>query len=74
MKNLLNILLIELLKLYPKKFKLLTVACLDYKNNKSILICFICFKYIDSISNYHIFKYMNEIYFFNPQIILSDFE
>ena len=28
-------------KIIPKKFKLLTFACLDYKNNKSILICFI---------------------------------
>ena len=29
---------------------------------------------MDSISYYHIFKYMNEIYSFNPQIIHSYFE
>lgn len=67
----------EAFKIVPKKYKpykILTVATIDYKNNKSILIGFVCNKYMDTISYLNIFKYLNEIYSFNPRIIYSDFE
>jgi len=64
-------------KLIPKKykpFKILTIATIDYKNNKSLLIGFIHYKYMDYITYLNIFKYLNEINSFNPRIIHSDFE
>ena len=42
--------------------------------SKNTVIGFICFKYEDSLSYYNIFKFLNEIYNFNPYIIHSDFQ
>jgi len=56
----------ETFKIIPKKYKpykMFTVATIDYKNNKSILIGFVCYKYMDIILYLNIFKYLNEIYF-----------
>ena len=64
-------------KIIPKKFypyKLLSISSIDYKNNKVILIGFVCFKYQDAKSYLNIFKYLNEVYNLNPHIIHSDFE
>ena len=64
-------------KIIPRKFnnyKLLTIATNDISNNLTLLIGFVCFKYQDSTSYYNIFKYLNELYNFNPKIIHSDFQ
>lgn len=48
------------LKIIPKSFrpyKLLTLASLDYKNKKSIVIGFVLFIFMDSIFFLKIFKY-----------------
>ncbi len=41
-------------------YKLMTFASLDDKNNSMILIGFVFFLYMDSISYTKIFKYLNE--------------
>ena len=64
-------------KIIPKKFrpnKLLTIATVDKINNKTILIAFIIFKYMDIESYYRIFKYLNENYGFSPKYIHTDYE
>ena len=64
-------------KLMPKKFrpnKLMTVATVDKDNNKTLIIAFVVFKYMDSESYYRIFKYLNENYSFSPKYIHTDYE
>ena len=64
-------------KLIPdvyKPYKVMTLSAINYKDHISILVCLIFFSYMDSISYYNIFKYLNEIYKFRPKIIHSDFE
>ena len=50
------------------------IASINYVENKTVLICFILLKYLDKISYYKIFQYLNENLSFNPSIIHSDFE
>ena len=57
-----------------KPYKIFTINSLDEYENIQILICFVFFKYMDSESYMHIFKYLNETYKFEPSIIHSDFE
>ena len=52
----------------------MTIASLNYKENKTILICFVSLKYLDKISYLKIFKYLNKNFKFNPTILHSDFE
>ena len=64
-------------KVIPKKFrpnKLLTIATVDKINNKTILIAFIIFKYMDEESYYRIFKYLNKNFCFSPKYIHTDYE
>ena len=64
-------------KIIPKKFdnyKLLTIVTNDISNNLTLLIGFVCFKYQYSTSYYNIFKYLNEIYNFNPKISIRFFQ
>ena len=50
----------------------MTIATIDNKENRTILICF--FIFMDSISYTKIFKYLNENYNFNPKKIHCDYE
>ena len=64
-------------KIVPKcyrPYKLMTIATLDNENNKTILIAFVLFINIDNILYLKIFKFLNEIYNFNPIIIHTDYE
>ena len=64
-------------KIIPKQYrpyKLLTIATLDNKKNKTILIGFVLFKYKDYKSFIKIFEYLNGNYNFDPLILHSDYE
>ena len=64
-------------KIIPKCFrpyKLITLAALDEKNNRTVLLYFILFIYMDWITYLNIFKYLNELYKLNPSIIHTDYE
>ena len=64
-------------KVIPKcyrPYKLLTIATIDNKNMKTILVGFVLFIYKDSNSFLKIFEYLNNIYNFNPTILHSDYE
>ena len=64
-------------KIIPKSFrpyKLLTLASLDNRNKKSIVIGFVLFIFMDSISFLKIFEYLNNNFKFSPLIIHSDYE
>ena len=64
-------------KIIPRKYrpyKLMTMATLDYKKNKTYLICFVLLKFLDQISYCKIFQYLHENFDFNPCIIHTDFE
>ena len=57
-------------KIMPKKFspnKMVTIATIYKINNKTIIIGFIVFKYMDSEYYYRIFKYLNDNYAFSPK-------
>ena len=54
--------------------KLMTLSSIDEKNNRTVLLCFILFIYMDWTSYLNIFKYLNELYKFNPSIIHTDYE
>ena len=76
-KNIIKYFIYSTFKIITKIFqpnKLLAIATINYKENKTILIGFVCFKYKDSLSYYNIFYYLNEIYNFNPDIIYSYYE
>ena len=63
-------------KIIPKKLKpyrLMTISCFNNKDNITNICCFILYKYEDHISLYHIFKYLNNFFQFNPKIINIDF-
>lgn len=47
---------------------------MDKDNNKTIIIAFVIFKFMDSESYYRIFKYLNENYSFFPKYIHTDYE
>ena len=64
-------------KIIPKKYrpyKLMTIASINYLENKTVLICFILLKFLDKISYYKIFQYLHENLSFNPTIIHTDYE
>ena len=64
-------------KVIPKcyrPYKLLTIATIDNKNMKTILVGFVLFIYKDSNSFLKNFGYLNNIYNFNPTILHSDYE
>ena len=52
----------------------MSIATIDYESNSTILIGFVFLKYIDSISILNLFKYLNNIFSFNPRIIHSDYD
>ena len=54
--------------------KIMTIATVDKDNNKTIIIAFLVFKFMDSESYYRIFKYLNENYSFSPKYIHTDYE
>ena len=47
---------------------------IDNEKNKTILICFILFQFMDSVSYINVFKYLYELFDFNPYIIHMDYE
>ena len=55
-------------------YKLLSIAIIDNKNMKTILVGFVLFIYKDSNSFLKIFEYLNNIYNFSPTILHSDYE
>ena len=52
----------------------MTLASIDERNIRTVLLCFILFIYMDWTSYLNIFKYLNELYKFNPSIIHTDYE
>lgn len=64
-------------KLIPKSwrpYKLFTIATIDFKENKTILIGFILFKNMDSETYLRILKMLNDNFSFNPKVIHTDYE
>ena len=56
-----------------KKYKLMTITCVDSKNNATNLCCLIAITYEDYLSIYYTLKYISQFYKFNPKIIHIDF-
>ena len=56
-----------------KQYKLMTITGVDNINKNSYIWCLILLKYEDSISLSKIFKYMNEIFKFNPNVVHIDY-
>ena len=50
------------------------MTSIDEKNNRTVLLCFILFIYMYWTSYPNIFKYLTELYQFNPPIIHTDYE
>ena len=64
-------------KVMPKKFrpnKIMTIATVDKNKNRTLIIAFVIFKYMDSKSYFRIFKYLHENYGFFPKYIHTDYE
>ena len=64
-------------KIIPKfwrPYKLLTIVTVDKKENKTILIGFVLFKFMKSKSYKRILKILNDNFDFNSKIIHSDYE
>jgi len=59
-------------KIIPKiwrSYKLFTISTIDNKENKTILIGFVLFKFMNNESYRLILKILNENFDFNPKII-----
>ena len=52
----------------------MTIAAVDNKNSRTLLICFVFIKYMDSFTYRKVFQYLNENFSFNPIIIHTDYE
>jgi len=50
------------------------IASVDYKEKKTLIVCFILLKFLDNISYFKFFQYLNENYGFNPLLIHTDYE
>ena len=63
-------------KLIPdvyKPYKVMTLSAINYKDRIPLLVCLIFFRYMDSISYYNIFKYLNFELALNKVIDKIDF-
>ena len=63
-------------KIVPKfleKYKLLTITGVDNETNNTYIIALILMKYEDTISFIKIFKYMKDMYNFNPGVVHIDY-
>ena len=56
-----------------KNYKLLTITCYDNNNQSTYIIALILIQYEDTQSFIKIFKYLNEMFQFNPAITHIDF-
>ena len=56
-----------------KKYKLLTITCYDNSNQSTYIIALILIQYEDTQSFEKIFKYLNEMFNFNPAITHIDY-
>ena len=64
-------------KSIPKKFwpyKLLTISYFDNKCICTKICCFACIKYLDKQSYIKTFKFINELFDFNPSVVPTDYE
>ena len=57
-----------------RPYKVMKIATLDNEHNKTILIGFVLFIYMDNILYLKIYKYLNEIYKFNLIIVYTNYE
>ena len=63
-------------KIVPKlieKYKLLIITGVDNETNNTYIIALILLKYEDTISFIKIFKYMKDMYNFNPGVVHIDY-
>lgn len=76
-KNINNFFIDVTYKIIPKNnenhYKLLTITGTDNTSNNSYICALILLTYEDSISFEKIFKYMHEMYGFNPPIVHIDY-
>ena len=75
-KNIINIFIDITYKIIPKHFKnykLMAITGINKLANISYLCCFILLKYEDEISFIKIFKFLNDMYLFNPKVINIDY-
>ena len=56
-----------------KKYKLMTISAYNKEIKATNIVCLILYEYEDAKSLYYIFKYLNEFFQFNPNIINVDF-
>ena len=56
-----------------KPYKVMTLSAINYKDRIPLLVCLIFFSYMDSISYYNIFKYLNFELALNKSIDKIDF-
>ena len=56
-----------------KKYKLMTISAYNKEIKATNIACLILYEYEDAKSLYYIFKYLNEFFQFNPNIINVDF-
>jgi len=56
-----------------KRYKMMTITGTEKDTNITFICALILLKYEDKISFYKIFKYLNEIFSFNPKVVHIDF-
>ena len=56
-----------------KKYKFMTRSGVDNNTNNSYICALILLKYEENISFYKIFKYLNDMFLFNPKVVHIDF-
>ena len=75
-KNIVNYFVDITYKIIPKnlkKYKLMTITGVNKITNISYICCFILLKYEDVQSFINIFKYLKEMYSFNPGVVNIDY-
>ena len=56
-----------------KRYKMMTISCSEKKTNNTYIACLILLKYEDHISFTKIFKYLHEMFNFNPKVVHIDY-
>ena len=63
-------------KILPKhynKYRMITITCTEKAANNTYIACLILLKYEDHISFIKIFKYLQEMFNFNPKVVHIDY-
>ena len=56
-----------------KKYRMMTITCSENTTNNTYIACLILLQYEDHISLIKIFKYLHEMFKFNPKVVHIDY-